>query len=49
MLDLPTFWLLAWNMRDQVDANYPTLVGVLVIVGGCHLKATLIFPDVIED
>lgn len=49
MLDLSTFWLLAWNMRDQVDANYPTLVGVLVVVGGYYLAATLIFPDAIEE
>lgn len=49
MLDLSTFWLLAWNMRDQVDANYPTLVGVLVVVGGYYLAATLIFPDTIEE
>lgn len=49
VLDLSTFWLLAWNMRDQVDADYPTLVGVLIVVGGYYLAATLIFPDAIED
>jgi hypothetical protein len=45
MLDLSTFWLLAWNMRDQVDANYRTLV----VVGGYYLAAALIFPDAIGE
>lgn len=29
-----TFWLLAWNTREQVVANYPTLIDVLIVVGG---------------
>lgn len=49
MLDLTSFWLLAWEARDQIGANYATLVGVLAIVGIYYLAATLIFPDEPEE
>lgn len=45
MLDLTSFWLLAWESREQIGANYLTLVAVLGIVGIYYLAATLIFPD----
>lgn len=34
VLDGWTFWSLAWNEREQIDANYPTLIDVLIVVGG---------------
>ncbi|MEG3176325.1 hypothetical protein U1872_08800 [Sphingomonas sp. RB3P16] len=49
MLDLTSFWLLAWDAREQIGANYVTLVGVLAMVGVYYLAATLIFPDAPED
>lgn len=49
ILDLTSFWLLAWESRDQIAANYLTLVGVLTIVGIYYLAATLIFPDAPEE
>lgn len=49
MLDLSNFWLVAWDARDQIGANYATLVGVLVMVGIYYLAATLIFPDTPEE
>ena len=49
MLDLSNFWLLAWDARDQIGANYVTLVCVLVMVGIYYLAATLIFPDEPEE
>lgn len=48
VLDGWTFWLLAWNKRKQIDANYPTLIEVPIVVAGA-IAATLIFPDAIED
>lgn len=45
MLDLVRFWLEAWTVRDQLLVDYPSLVGILVIVGLYYLAATLIFPD----
>jgi hypothetical protein len=49
MLDLTSFWLLAWDAREQISANYVTLVGVLTMVGIYYLAATLIFPDEPEE
>lgn len=49
VLDLTSFWLVAWESRDQIAADYPTLVGVLAIVGIYYLAATLIFPDAPEE
>lgn len=49
MLDLTSFWVLAWNARDQIGADYPTLVGVLVMVGIYYLAATLIWPELPEE
>jgi len=49
MLDLSSFWMLAWDAREQVSANYATLVSVLGMVGIYYLAATLIFPDVPEE
>lgn len=49
ILDLTSFWLIAWETRDQIAANYLTLVGVLSIVGIYYLAATLIFPDQPEE
>lgn len=49
MLDLTSFWLMAYEARDQLVANYVTLVAVLAIVGTYYLSATMIFPDEPED
>ncbi|WBH17980.1 hypothetical protein [Sphingomonas radiodurans] len=49
MLDLSSFWMLAWDAREQIGANYVTLVGVLAMVGVYYLAATLIFPDTPEE
>ena len=45
MLDLTSFWGLAFMARDQMDASNLTLVTVLAITGGYYLVASLIFPD----
>jgi hypothetical protein len=45
ILDLTSFWEVAYGARDQLSANYPTLVAVLAIVGIYYLAATQIFPD----
>lgn len=49
LLDLTSFWLSAFEMREQMDANYLTLAGVLALVGVYYLAATLIFPDEPEE
>lgn len=49
MLDLTSFWLLAFDAREQISANCVTLLSVLGMVGVYYLAATLIFPDTPED
>lgn len=49
ILDLTSFWVIAWEVREQIAANYLTLIGVLTIVGIYYLAATLIFPDAPEE
>jgi hypothetical protein len=43
--DLTSFWLDAYDARDWLQANYLTLLAVLVIVGIYYLAASLIFPE----
>ena len=45
VIDLTSFWLMAYSYRDQFVADHITLLAVLVIVGIYYLAATLIFPD----
>ncbi len=44
IVDLLSFWLLAYDFRDQFRANFPMLIGVLAICGLYYLVTTLIFP-----
>jgi hypothetical protein len=43
--DLTSFWLNAYLARDQLSANYLTLLVVLAMVGIYYLAASMIFPD----
>jgi hypothetical protein len=45
ILDLTSFWVLAYGMREQLWVDYLTLIVVLAIVGTYYLAASLIFPD----
>ena len=49
MLDLARFWLEAWTVREQLLVDYPSLIGILLIVGIYYLASTLIFPDDPEE
>ncbi|WP_448658947.1 hypothetical protein ACPVPU_00475 [Sphingomonas sp. CJ99] len=49
ILDLTSFWLMAWDAQGQFSANYLTLVAILVVVGIYYLAASLIFPDELEE
>ena len=44
VVDLTSFWLLAYDFRDQFRANFPMLVGILAICGSYYVVATLVFP-----
>ena len=45
LIDLGTFWSLIWNLRGVLDMRMATIFGVLVLIGGYYLIATLVFPD----
>ena len=45
LLDLTSFWMQAFALREYMPANLLTLFVVLAIVGSYYLVATLIFPD----
>ncbi len=49
VVDLTSFWMLAYDAREQIGANYPTLLAVLLLIGIYYLAATLIFPDEPEE
>ena len=45
LVDLATFWSIIWTMRGVLDMRMATIFGVLVLIGGYYLIATLVFPD----
>jgi hypothetical protein len=49
LLDLLSFWLIAWDVRALARVDYPSLLAMLLIVGTYYLAATLIFPDEPEE
>jgi hypothetical protein len=49
ILDLTSFWIVAYGTRDQLSVDYLTLIAVLGIVGIYYLAASLIFPDDPEE
>lgn len=44
MLDLTTFWSVAWHFRDQIPPSMLTLVIGLIVTGIYYLAASLVFP-----
>lgn len=45
MLDLISFWNMAWSMRDALSVKYIVLMLSLIIMSIYYLAATLVFPD----
>ena len=48
-LDVTSFWMVAWSVRELVPAHYVTLLGGLVIMGLYYLIARLTFPHEFDD
>lgn len=44
-LDLTSFWMIAWSVRELVPAHYVSLLGGLIIMGTYYLIARISFPD----
>ncbi|BDI61128.1 hypothetical protein [Qipengyuania nanhaisediminis] len=48
MLDLLSFWVIAWVMRDLVAVTPAMLLGVMAFTGAYYLAARLVFPTAPE-
>ena len=48
-LDITSFWMIAWSVRELVPAHYVTLMGGLVLIGLYYLIARLTFPHDFDD
>lgn len=44
MLDLISFWLFAWAIRDLIELNSATITGVTAFASSYYLAARLVFP-----
>ena len=49
ILDLLSFWMLAWRVRALVGASTATVLGVLVFAGAYFLASRLVFPSSPEN
>ena len=49
LLDVSSFWLVAWAMRDAIPIQYFPMMCGLVICGLYYLVATLVFPHDFDD
>lgn len=45
MLDLISFWITAWSMRDILPVTYFTLMILLAFTGAYYVAANLVFPE----
>jgi hypothetical protein len=44
-LDLASFWMVAWSVRELVPAQYASLLGGLIVMGLYYFVAKITFPD----
>jgi hypothetical protein len=49
MVDLTSFWSVAWQLREKIPANYAVLLLGLGISGLYYFAASMVFPDKPED
>lgn len=49
MVDLTSFWNVAWHMRETIPVNYAVLLLGLLIGGIYYFAASMVFPDRPED
>lgn len=45
MLDLLSFWVFAWAVRDQLTVSVPALLAVMSFAATYYLAACLVFPS----
>ena len=44
-LDLTSFWMVAWSVRDVVPPTYASLLGGLTVIGLYYFVARITFPN----
>lgn len=49
MLDLLSFWIAAWSVRDHLTVSPTTLLAVSIFAGFYYLAARLVFPSQPEN
>ena len=49
LLDVSSFWLVAWAMRDSIPSQYFPMLCGLMICGLYYLVATLVFPHDLDE
>ena len=49
MVDLASFWSIAWEVRDRMPANFAMLLLGLAITGIYYFSASLVFPEKPEE
>jgi hypothetical protein len=48
-LDVTSFWMVAWDVRDLVPAHYVSLLGGLIVIGLYYLVARITFPHDFDE
>ena len=49
LVDLTSFWNIAWRSRDAIPANFATLLLGLAVTGLYYFSASMVFPDKPEE
>jgi hypothetical protein len=48
-LDLTSFWMVAWSVRDVVPPTYASLLGGLIVMGLYYFVARITFPNEVGE
>lgn len=48
-LDVTSFWMIAWDVRDLVPVHYVSLLGGLLVIGLYYLVARITFPHDFDE
>ena len=49
LVDLTSFWNIAWRSRDAIPANFGTMLIGVAVTGLYYFSASMVFPDKPED
>ena len=49
LVDLTSFWNVAWRSREAIPANFATMLLGLAVTGLYYFSASMVFPDKPED